>query len=193
MFEGKASSRADLKSGTLYAVAGEAQWIYYGQVTTDKRVGFFRRRDRDVASTTDILSTPPMAVIGVGYSSITRAMRSGSWSKLGRFELIRSLKEPWPMVQWPVGTLIVSVSDSDAQYDTRIEDPAIQNMEIAAIWDAEQDIPARLTADFGKEEAAWQIGGPVWRERRVREEYARRFPEAPWHQLPPDWVQTTFS
>jgi hypothetical protein len=190
MFENKPTSRADLKSGTLYAVSGEAQWIYYGQVTSDKRVGFFRRRDRDVALPTVILSAPLMAVIGVGYPSITRALRSGAWSILGRFELVDALKEPWPMVQWPLGSLVVGVSDGDAEYDTRVEDPAIQNMEIIASWDAEQHIAERLTADFGKEEAPWHIGGPVWRERRIKEEYARRFPDAPWHQLPPDWVQT---
>ncbi|EIZ77108.1 hypothetical protein WSK_4331 [Novosphingobium sp. Rr 2-17] len=193
MFEGKPSSRADLKSGTLYAVSGEARWIYYGQVNPDKRVGFFRRRDRDVASPADILSAPLMAVIAVGHPSITRALRSGAWSKLGRFELVSSLKESWPMVQWSVGTLVVGVSDGHAQYDARVEDPAIQNMEIMASWDAEHHIPERLTADFGTEEASWHVGGPVWRQRRVKEEYARRFPDAPWHQLPSDWVQTNVS
>jgi len=193
VFESNPSARADLKPGTLYAVSGEEPWIYYGQVTPDKRIGFFRRRDLNVASPTDILLTPLMAVIGVGYPSITRALRSGAWFKLGRFELISALKEPWPMVQWPVGTLIVGVSAGGAEYDTRVEDPAIQHMEIIASWDAEQHIPARLTADFGKEEAQWHIGGPVWRERRVKEEYARRFPEAPWHQLPIGWVRTNVS
>lgn len=193
MFEAKPSSRVDLKPGTLYAVTGERQWIYYGQVTSDKRVGFFRRRDHNVASPVDVLSTPLMAVIVVEYPSITRALRSGAWSKLGRFELNSGLKEPWPMVQWPEGTLVVGVSDGDAEYDTRVEDPAIQNMEIIASWGAEQHIPARLTADFGEEEALWHVGGPVWRQRRVTEEYARRFPDAPWHQLPPDWVQTNVS
>lgn len=193
MFEGKPSSRADLKSGTLYAVTGEAQWIYYGQVTPDKRVGFFRRRDHNIASPIDILSTSLMAVIDVSYPSITRALRSGAWSKLGRFELIGALKKPWPMVQWPVGTLVVGVSDGDTEYDTRVEDPVIQNMEIMAVWDAEHHIPARLTADFGEEEALWHVGGPIWRERRVKEEYARRSPDAPWHQLPPDWVPTNAS
>ena len=97
------------------------------------------------------------------------------------------------MVQWAVGTLVVGVLDGDAEYDTRVDDPVIQNMEIIASWDAEQHIAARLTADFGKQDAAWHIGGPVWRERGVKEEYARRFPDAPWHQLPPDWVPTDIS
>lgn len=59
-----------------------------------------------------------------------------------------------------------------------------------ALWDAENHIGARLAANFGEEEAPWHIGGPVWRERRVKEESARRFPDAPWHQLPPGRVQT---
>ncbi|WP_420381432.1 hypothetical protein [Novosphingobium sp.] len=193
MFEGKPSSRADLKSGTLYAVYGERQSIYYGQVTSDKRIGFFRRRDHNVASPIDILSSPVMAVVTVVYPSITRALRSGAWSRLGRFELTSALKEPWPMVRWSAGTLIVGVMDGDMEYDARVEDQAIQAMEIIAGWDAEEHIPARLTADFGKEEAAWNIGGPVWRQRRVKEEYARRFPDSPWHQLPADWVRTDVS
>ena len=77
-----------------------------------------------------------------------------------------------------VGTLFVGVSDGDADYDTRVEDPAIQDMEIIASWDAEQHIPARRTADVGPEDAPWHVGGPVWRERRVKEDYARRFPDA---------------
>ena len=193
MFEGDPLSRADLTSGTLYAVTGDANWIYYGQVTPDRRIGFFRRRDRYVASVTDILSASPMAVIGVVHPSITRALRSGAWSKLGRFELAICFRESWPTVQWPVGTLIVSVSDGEADYDTTVDDPAIQNMEITASWDAEAHLPARLITDFGEDESSWNIGGPVWRERRVKEEYARRWPDALHHQLPPDWVTTTVS
>jgi hypothetical protein len=32
--------------------------------------------------------------------------------------------------------------------------------------------------------------GPIWRERKVKEEFARQSPEAPWHQLPDDWEPT---
>ena len=193
MFQASATSRADLKSGTLYAVSGEAHWIYYGQVLPDKRIGFFHRRDHELADPSEILTRPLMGVVSVEYPSITRALRSGAWFKLGRFELVDDLQRPWPMVHWPVGTLTVGVSDGTHECDTSVENPAIQNMEVIASWDAEYHIPARLTADFGKEEAAWHVGGPVWRERKVKEEYSRRFPGTPWHQLPHEWVPTDVS
>jgi hypothetical protein len=70
-----------------------------------------------------------------------------------------------------------------------VEDPVIQDMELMAVWDAVEHIPARLTADFGAEQADWHVGGPIWRQRRVKEEMAARFDER-WHQLPSDWVPT---
>ena len=48
MFSPNPKARADLKPGILYALVGEGTWLYYGQVTPDKSVGFFRRRDREV-------------------------------------------------------------------------------------------------------------------------------------------------
>jgi hypothetical protein len=192
MFEANPKGRFDLKSGTLYALFGESNWIYYGQVSTEETIGFFRRRDRDVASTDKILSTPLMSVIGVNYPSITRALRSGRWKKLGRFELAPGLHELPPMVHWPVGTLKVTVwIGGEAAYETRFDDPAIQTLELIASWDAEDHIPARLTADFGQEAGEWHIGGPIFRERKIKEELAARFPDQPWHALPPDWVSTS--
>jgi hypothetical protein len=191
MFEGDPKARADLKPGTLYGLVGEGEWVYYGQVTPDKSVGFFRRRDREVADAQTILSSPIMAVVPVAYPSITRALRAGLWQKLGRYELVEALRAPRRVVQWPVGTLKVTVWEgAETTHDTRVEDPAIQDLELMAVWDAEHHIPARLTADFGAEAAEWHIGGPIWRERRVKEETAKRSPNEPWHQLPPDWVWT---
>src|ERR1700731_2842502 len=109
MFDADPKGRADLKPGTLYAVAGEGEWIYYGQVTRDKVIAFFRRRDRRVENVCDILASAIMSRIGVNYSSIGRALRSGVWKKIGRFELHSDLLKPDIRIQWPVGTLTVTV------------------------------------------------------------------------------------
>jgi hypothetical protein len=192
MFEGDPKARADLKPGTLYALIGEAGWVYYGQVTPEKSVGFFHRRDREVADIPTILSSPVMSVVGVAYPSLTRALRAGQWSKLGRYEVVSELRSPRRLVQWPVGTLVVTVWEgTETVLETRVEDPAIQDLELIAAWDAEHHIPARLTADFGVEAPSWDVGGPIWRERRVKEEIAKRFADQPWHRLPADWVPTS--
>ncbi|MBY0583148.1 MAG: hypothetical protein K2P68_09570 [Sphingomonas sp.] len=191
MFEAKPTARADLAAGTLYAVTGESAWVYYGQVTPEKNVGFFRRRDRQPSGANVVLAAPVMAVISVGCPSITRALRTGLWKKLGRFPVVEELMAPRPSVHWPIGSLTVTVWVGDGpNYDSRVEDPSIQDMELMAVWDAAEHIPARLTADFGAEEAKWHIGGPIWRERRIREEMAARFTDQPWHELPVDWVPT---
>jgi len=192
MFAAVPNARADLKPGTVYAVAGEAGWVYYGQVAPDKSVAFFRHRDRAICAPAGALACPVMAIVDVAYPSITRALRSGRWQKRGRFPLPERLNEPRMVVQWPVGTLTVTVwLDGVAVYDTLVDDPAIQAAELMAVWDAEFHIPQRLTADFGVEPAEWHVGGPIWRERRIKEETARRQPDQPWHRLPPDWVFTS--
>lgn len=180
MFTADPKARSDLKPGTLYALLGDGEWVYYGQVTPEKRVGFFRRRDRKVADISSILSSPVMAVVSVAYPSITRALRAGQWTKLGRFELVEALLSPRRVVQWPVGTLNVAVWEgADTIHETRVEDPSIQDLELMAVWDAQHHIAARLTADFGAEEPSWLVGGPIWRERRIKEEMAKRFPDQP--------------
>jgi hypothetical protein len=192
VFNSDPKARADLRAGTVYAVKGEGEWIYYGQVTPEKSIGFFRRRDRDVADIPTILSSPVMAVVTVAYPSITRALRAGQWMKLGTQEVVESLRAPRRVVQWPVGTLEVTVWEgADTVAETKVDDPAIQDLELMAVWDAQRHIPARLTADFRAEEPSENVGGPIWRERKLKEEVAKRFPDQPWHQLPPDWVPTT--
>jgi hypothetical protein len=194
MFDPAEKARADLRPGTLYAVAGVGDWIYYGQVTAEKLIGFFRRRDRELARADEILGSPIMAAVGVSYPSIGRALRSGCWKKIGRHLLHPDLRKPREAVQWPIGTLTVTVQSGDQPaYDTRVEDEAIQHMEVIASWDAEHHIPQRLVADFGEEEAEDWVGGPVWRERKLKEILAARFPDAAWHRLPADWVATTDS
>ncbi|HEX4737869.1 MAG TPA: hypothetical protein VH331_09935 [Allosphingosinicella sp.] len=191
MFTAAPTARADLKAGALYAFFGEGGWIYYGQVTAEKKVAFFRCRDRELGDSEAVLATPVMCLLSVAYPSITRALRSGRWTKLGRHPLSSQLQKPQPSVNWPVGTLTVTVCIGDSTYDTRVDDPAIQDMELMAVWDAEAHVPARLTADFGVEPAQWHVGGPIRRERRIKEEMAQRFPDQPWHQLPGDWVPTS--
>ncbi|MFZ5721074.1 MAG: hypothetical protein ACOY5Y_16555 [Pseudomonadota bacterium] len=192
MFEPDPKAKADMKPGTLYAVAGEDGWLYYGQVTPEKAVAFFRHRGRELDGPQAVLSTPVMCVVPVAYPSITRALRAGSWMKLGRHPLGDGVAEPQLSVQWPVGASTVTVwSGGEAKFDTRVDDPAIQDAELMAVWDAQHHIPARLTADFSPEEAEWHVGGPMWRERRVKEEMAKRSPDQPWHQLPLGWVPTS--
>lgn len=120
MFEGQPTARADMTAGALYAVAGDASWVYYGQVTPEKKIGFFRKRDRELADPATVLDAPVMSVVSVAYPSITRAIRAGRWKKLGRFPIVDAVIEPRPSVQWPVGTLTVTVWRGDApNYGTR--------------------------------------------------------------------------
>jgi len=196
MFAEDPKARADVKAGTLYATWGLADWIYYGQVAADKSIAFYFRRDRDIAAAGDVLISPVMSRIGVNRDSVGRALRSGAWKKLGRYPLRDGLDSVRPTVQWPVGTLDVTVWIGPVRSRlTRVEDPAIQNMEIIASWDAVYHVPIRLAVDYAPDEAtrtvanAWSVGGPIWRERRVKEEFARRS-DKPWHQLPADWVPT---
>lgn len=191
MFEEQPTARADLNPGTLYAITGECGWVYYGQVTSQKKIGFFRRRDREVAEANAVLASPIMSVVSVVYPSIGRALRSGYWKKLGRLPVVDGLIEPRPSVQWSVGTLTVwIIGGGKEEWETSVDDPKIQNMELAAAWDAEFHIPARLTADFGEEKAEWNVGGPIHRERRIKEEFAARFPDQPQHSLPANWITT---
>ena len=196
MFEEDPKARSDFKAGTLYAIWGIADWIYYGQVAVDKSVAFFSRRDRKIVAGADVLASPIMSRVGVDFASVGRALRSGSWKKLGKYPLRNELGSLRPVVQWPVGTLDVTVWIGHVQSRlTRVEDPSIQSMEIIAAWDAVHHIPARLAVDYAPDEAVhtvanvWSIGGPIWRERRVKEELARRFGK-PGHELPADWVPT---
>ena len=119
------------------------------------------------------------------------ALRSGAWKRLGHFDLHQRLLKPRDRVQWPVFTLKVTVWSTDGNYDTTVDDPQIQDLEIIAAWDAVHHIPERLTADFGEEQPEWYVGGPVKRQCRMKEEFARRFPDALNHQLPLGWIPTS--
>jgi hypothetical protein len=196
VFEEKPKARSDFTAGTLYAISGVADWIYYGQVAVDKSVAFFARREREIVPSADILSSPILSRFSIGLQSVEQALRSGAWKKLGKHSLRDELRSAQPFVQWPVGTLDVTVwIDPMRSRVTRVDDPSIQNLERMSVWDAVHHVPARLAVDYAPDEAvhtvanAWGIGGPIWRERRVKEELARRF-DNPWHKLPADWVPT---
>jgi hypothetical protein len=197
VFGSDPKARGDLYPGTLYAVAGaDGRSIFYGQVCPDKTFGFFRVRHRQLSDIRDVLAAPIMSRFAVSYPSVGTALRSGAWKKIGRTKLAAELDCEGTYVQWSNFTSDAQVwRGSRTVMATRVDDPEIQGLEIIAAWDAEHHVPLRLLVDFAPDEAAmisddvWSVGGPVWRQRRVREEYARRFPGGP-HALPEDWVPT---
>jgi len=182
------NARSNAKAGTLYAVKGERRWIYYGQCAPDGSVGFFRFRTRRLASAAEVLAHPVMTRVCMLRNASGGALRAGAWHKMGGQPLHRELAADQLYANWPVASLTIDVwKGGDELYQASIDDPRVQDLEIMAVWDWTH-MPPRLTADFGVEPARWDIGGLVWRERLVKEEMARRFPDQPWHELPPDWV-----
>lgn len=190
MFDPVPKGRATSRAGTLYAIDGGDSWIYYGQVAYDRTMGFFRFRSHQLASTADVISSEIMTRIAVHYPSVGEAIRKGNWKIIGSYEVREELREQMVSVQWPVGTLDVDVwKGGEIILSTKVHDPEIQDLEIMTLgYDAIPHVPQRLKADFSPEEAEWFVGGPIRRERRVKEVLAKRHPDAPWHQLPPDWV-----
>jgi len=190
------NARASWHPGTLYCVDAEG-WVYYGQVSAVRgSVGFLRYRTKRVDVPRVLAAHPLMNRIGINWASLGRALRAGRWQLLDRFELHPGFAKPYGLVQCPVNTNNVAVwlyqdhpgrpSMLIKKWQTRINDSEIQDFEVIASWDAEYHVPGRLKADFGQEEADWNIIGPVWRYRKVQIERARRFPDKPWHRLPTD-------
>lgn len=182
------SARASLKQGALYAIDGDDGFIYYGQVTPEKSLGFFRLRS-EVVSIPDALSADVMSRFLVVYPSIGRALRSGKWLSLGMHPIPAALYDPVAMVQWPVGTTEVTIWKHGVSIGTtQVYDPSIQDLEIIAAYDAEFHVPERLRVDYIGSEDAWSVGGSIRRERLKKQALAKKFPDTPWHQLPSDWV-----
>ncbi|WP_146074190.1 hypothetical protein [Pokkaliibacter plantistimulans] len=69
-------------------------------------------------------------------------------------------------------------------------DPDIQSLEMMAVYDATYHAPKRLNADFIGPFENCIMGGSIFRARLNKEYMARTFPEAPWHQLPENWIHT---
>lgn len=181
-------ARADLKPGALYAIDGDDSYLYYGQVAPNKQIGFFRFRSREVLIQ-EALAAPLMSRFGVMHPSIGAALREGKWLNLGRQVLRAELLDEPVLVQWPVGTLTVTLwKGRNILRNTVVHDPEIQDLEIIAAYDATYHVPPRLRADFSETADAWAVGGSIRRERLKKQDMAARFPQQPWHQLPNDWV-----
>jgi len=181
-------ARADLKPGALYAIDGGDSFIYYGQVAPNGQFGFFRFRSQAV-SVAGALCAEVMSRFGVLRPSVGEALRRGAWLHLGRHELRGELTEAPVLVQWPVGTLEVTLWKGATVIGTKqVHDPEIPNLEVITAYDAVYHVPSRLRADFTQAEDAWSAGGSVLRERRKKEALAAQHPEQPWHKLSAGWV-----
>ena len=181
------SARASLKQGALYAIDGEDGFIYYGQVTPEKSIGFFRVKS-EVVSIPAALSAEVMSRFIVGYPSIGRAVRSGKWLSLGTHPIHTALCDQFAKVQWPVGTTEVTIWKGGVIIGTtQVHDPSIQDLEIVAAYDAEFHVPERLRVDYDGSGDTWSVGGSIRRERLKKQALAK-FSDASWHQLPADWV-----
>jgi hypothetical protein len=190
-FPALAKARADLSPGALYAIGGGDDFLYYGQVCSNKQLGFFRFRSRGVAAE-EAHATEIMSRFFVVFPSVGRALRSGHWLALGRFPLRPELDLEPVLVQWPVGTTTVTLLQGSHEIGvTDAADPKVQELEVASAYDAIAHVPNRLIADFLGSPDAWKVGGSVWRHRLMKEAFARRFPEQPWHRLPDNWVVTS--
>lgn len=189
MFEAIPNAKANLKAGAVYAIYGPDDWIYYGQFGKDKSMGFFRLRTRDLADEGEVLRSTLMCRFAVSYQSVGRALRSGNWKYLGTFPMYEALAIVRETIQWPVGTLDVSVwRDGKEVATTTVDDAAIRRSEIMAAWDAIYHVPERLKVDYDGAELGNTIGGPIWRERLIKQEFSKQFPEMPFHKLPTGWV-----
>ena len=189
-FSPRPSAKADFRPGVLYDIDGGDGQIYYGQVPRGNGIGFFRFRS-EILKPEQALAAGIMSRFGVNRPSIGRALRAGVWRKVGRFDPDPALERSPLLVQWPVGTQQVSIWQGNSVVrETVAHDPEIQALEVISDYDAADHVPSRLVADYTQPDDAWKVGGSVWRYRRQKEDFARRFPEMPWHQLPHDWVPT---
>jgi len=181
-------ARAKFEAGSLYAIDGGDSFIYFGQVAPNGQLGFFRYRSRD-ASAEEALEAPLMSRFSVNRPSIGTALRQGKWTYLGRYAIRPELNETPVVVQWPVGTLEVTLwRGREVVGVTRVHDPLIQDLEIISAYDAVYHVPNRLQADFTQDKDAWSAGGTIRRERLMKQDLAARQNAQPWHLLPSDWV-----
>lgn len=181
-------ARANLKPGSTFAIDGEDGFIYFGQIGVTAMVGFFRYRSQEVVAD-EVLAMPLMSCFGVQLPSIGQALRAGKWLQLGLYPVHPELRAEPVLVQWPVGTLDVVLWRGNVEVGTtKVHDPEIQSLEVVAAFDAIYHVPHRLRADFADDKDDWLAGGTVRRHRLQKEAMAKKYPEQPWHQLPPEWM-----
>lgn len=174
--------------GASYAIDGGDSFIYYGQVALNQQMGFFRHRSQ-VLDSENALSSRLMSRFGVAFASVGTALRTGAWQFLGQKALAEELKEDPVLVQWPVGTLEVTLWRGATWIGkTQVHDPSIQNFEVIAVFDAKVHVPQRLRAEFNDSADSWAVGGTVFRHRQRKQALATQHPDKPWHQLPVSWV-----
>lgn len=183
-------ARASFSQGTIYAVSVD-DFIFYCQVAVNQSLGFFKVRSNELLDINDVLSYPIMSRFGISRPSLGRALKEGHWKKLGKGKLNVELSQSAPSVQWPVGELKVSVwLDGAVIKETSAFDPQIQSYEIIMAYDAISHVPERLSVDYADDPEQFESGGTVWRQRKLKEYLATKFPTAPYHKLPDEWVHT---
>lgn len=100
------------------------------KLASNKQVGFFRFRSQTLALA-EALVLGLMSRFAVQYSSIGAALRAGTWLSLGKQPLLKELKVEPALVQWPVGTLEVTLwKGASVVGTTQVHDPSIQNLEV---------------------------------------------------------------
>jgi hypothetical protein len=177
------------KPGTVYAITGYDDYIYYAQIAADGTIGFFKFRSSSLEDFKTVSTNSIMSRFIVSFPSIGRALRSGLWLKLGVHRLIPELNNSVEMAQWPVGELNVSIwRDEEIVKETSVFDPEVQQIEIIQAYDADYHVNDRLQADFEDPENVFEVGGNISRERKIKEMLAEKHQDQPWHQLPADWI-----
>jgi len=174
-FEPDPKARGSTRPGTVYAVSGSENWIYWAQVKSEFEIGFFDYRSKDHANTNNALKSEVILELTVNIPSIGRALRSGVWKKLGVFPIGQSLAINRPRIHWShvdremgrTQAHIIDLTRSEPAV-TSIDDPAIQGLELAAAWDAEFHVPERLAVAFGdREPAPFALGNVAFMRRKT--------------------------
>mgnify|MGYP005986193731 CR=1 FL=1 len=182
-------AKSSSKPGTIYAIAGEDDYIYYGQISADKTIGFFKFRTELLMTMEEVVLHPIMSRFIVNFPSIGRAMRKGLWQKMGSAKLPEQLNNTIDTAQWPVGELNVSIwRGGEVIKNTSVFDPTIQDIEIIQAYDADYHVIERLKADYENPDNSFEVGGSIKRERKLKEMLAQKHKDKPWHNLPDNWV-----